>query len=136
MGDTCASGATEQPVPRFEGRRKPVRAVPGDPRRRTGMAREIQTVGVVGLGTMGAGIAEVLARHGLRVIGVEVCPDAVLRAHEILQASTSRALARGKLTEQDRDELLDRIQIVSDFDHISVEVLVLYEFGFHFLFMW
>jgi 3-hydroxybutyryl-CoA dehydrogenase len=89
------------------------------------MAREIQTVGVVGLGTMGAGIAEVLARHGLRVIGVEVCPDAVLRAHEILQASTSRALARGKLTEQDRDELLDRIQIVSDFDQLAVADLVI-----------
>ena len=35
------------------------------------MARELKTVGVVGLGTMGAGIAEVFARHGLGVVGVE-----------------------------------------------------------------
>ena len=35
------------------------------------MAREFSTVGVVGLGTMGAGIAEVFARHGLAVVAVE-----------------------------------------------------------------
>ena len=36
------------------------------------MAREFQKVGVVGLGTMGAGIAEVFARNGLAVIAVEI----------------------------------------------------------------
>jgi 3-hydroxybutyryl-CoA dehydrogenase len=38
------------------------------------VAREFKTVGVVGLGTMGAGIAEVLARNGIRVYGVELDP--------------------------------------------------------------
>jgi 3-hydroxybutyryl-CoA dehydrogenase len=89
------------------------------------MAREIQTVGVVGLGTMGAGIAEVLARHGLRVIGVEVGPEAVDRAREILRSSTSRALARGKLTEPERDELIGRVEIVSDFDRLALVDLVI-----------
>ena len=36
------------------------------------MAGQIKTVGVVGMGTMGAGIAEVLARTGLEVVAVEV----------------------------------------------------------------
>ena len=35
------------------------------------MARDFKTIGVVGLGTMGAGIAEVFARNGYAVIGVE-----------------------------------------------------------------
>jgi len=35
-------------------------------------SREFTTVGVIGLGTMGAGIAEVFARNGYQVIGVEV----------------------------------------------------------------
>ena len=35
------------------------------------MARDISTVGVIGLGTMGAGIAEVFARNGFTVIGVD-----------------------------------------------------------------
>ena len=35
------------------------------------MPRDFSTVGVVGLGTMGAGIAEVFARNGIKVVGVE-----------------------------------------------------------------
>ncbi|MGZ4651368.1 MAG: 3-hydroxyacyl-CoA dehydrogenase NAD-binding domain-containing protein, partial [Kineosporiaceae bacterium] len=35
------------------------------------MPREITTVGVIGLGTMGSGIAEVVARHGFAVVAVE-----------------------------------------------------------------
>ncbi|MCW2570069.1 MAG: 3-hydroxybutyryl-CoA dehydrogenase, partial [Frankiales bacterium] len=38
---------------------------------RTTVAREFRKVGLVGLGTMGAGIAEVLARSGLDVVGIE-----------------------------------------------------------------
>ena len=38
----------------------------------TTSSREFTTIGVVGLGTMGAGIAEVFARNGFAVVGVEV----------------------------------------------------------------
>jgi 3-hydroxybutyryl-CoA dehydrogenase len=48
------------------------------------MAREFQHVGVIGLGTMGAGIAEVLARSGLSVIGVEVDEAALERGRSHL----------------------------------------------------
>jgi 3-hydroxybutyryl-CoA dehydrogenase len=89
------------------------------------MALDIRTVGVVGLGTMGAGIAEVLARHGLRVIGVEVDQNGVDRAQERLRVSTTRALARGKLTERDRDALLAQIDIDSDFDRLTLADLVI-----------
>ena len=41
------------------------------------MARDFKTIGVVGLGTMGAGIAEVFARNGYTVVGVEVDEDGV-----------------------------------------------------------
>ena len=44
------------------------------------MPREFRTVGVVGLGTMGAGIAEVLARAGLSVVGVEPTSGGLERA--------------------------------------------------------
>ena len=62
------------------------------------MAREFRTVGVVGLGTMGAGIVEVFARNGLHVIAAEVDDDAVARGRSHLDTSTSRAVGRGKLT--------------------------------------
>jgi 3-hydroxybutyryl-CoA dehydrogenase len=89
------------------------------------MAREFRTVGVVGLGTMGTGIAEVLARHGLQVIGVEVNQEGARRAGDLLRASTQRALERGKVTADERDELLARIEIVSDFDRLAVADLVI-----------
>ena len=62
------------------------------------MAREITSIGVVGLGTMGAGIAEVAARHGIAVVGVEQDDDAVARARRHVEGSTDRAVQRGKIT--------------------------------------
>jgi 3-hydroxybutyryl-CoA dehydrogenase len=44
------------------------------------MARDFAQVGVVGLGTMGSGIAEVLARNGIEVVGVDVDDAALQRA--------------------------------------------------------
>ncbi|HVE74444.1 MAG TPA: 3-hydroxybutyryl-CoA dehydrogenase [Mycobacteriales bacterium] len=73
------------------------------------MAREFRKVGVVGLGTMGAGIMEVLARSGIDVIGIEHDEAGVERAKEHLATSTGRALKRGKLTQEDVAELLSRI---------------------------
>ncbi len=70
------------------------------------MAREFRTVGVVGLGTMGAGIVEVFARNGLHVIAAEVDDDAVARGLSHLHTSTSRAVGRGKLTQEDADALM------------------------------
>ncbi|MEX2291753.1 MAG: 3-hydroxybutyryl-CoA dehydrogenase [Mycobacteriales bacterium] len=78
------------------------------------MAREFNKVGVVGLGTMGAGIAEVLARSGLGVVGVEVDQAGLERAHSHLTASTGRALAKGKLTRDEVDAILGRIRTGTD----------------------
>ncbi|MEU7999736.1 3-hydroxybutyryl-CoA dehydrogenase [Catellatospora sp. NPDC049111] len=73
------------------------------------MAREINTVGVVGLGTMGAGIVEVFARNGLNVVAVEISEGALERGRANLTGSTDRAVAKGKLSEQDRDTLHSRV---------------------------
>jgi len=73
------------------------------------MAREFQCVGVIGLGTMGAGIAEVIARTGIRVVGVELDDEGVERAREHLAHSTERALTGGKLDEAGRAALLSNI---------------------------
>ncbi len=70
---------------------------------------EISTVGVVGLGTMGAGIAEVFARAGLSVVGIEPNSEALDRGRGHLERSTGRAVARGKLSQPDCDAILGRI---------------------------
>ncbi|GGM35456.1 3-hydroxybutyryl-CoA dehydrogenase [Longimycelium tulufanense] len=73
------------------------------------LAREITTVGVVGLGTMGAGITEVFARNGLRVVAVEADAEGVARGRGHLEHSTDRAVRRGKLNEGEQRALLERI---------------------------
>ncbi len=76
---------------------------------------EIREAAVVGLGTMGAGIAEVLARAGIAVVAIEVDEDALARGVAILDASLARAVSRGKLTEAERDSIRGRIQPTTAF---------------------
>ena len=83
------------------------------------MARTFSKVGVVGLGTMGAGIAEVLARSGLTVVGVEHDQAGLDRAHLHLSASTERAIKRGKLTEEEAAELRGRISTGTDLSALA-----------------
>src|SRR5680860_361015 len=90
----------------------------------TAMARDFKTIGVVGLGTMGAGITEVFARHGYSVVGVEVDEDGVARGRQHLEHSTSRALARGKLSEEDATQLLDRVQLCTSLEDLKEADLV------------
>lgn len=89
------------------------------------MARTIETAGVVGLGTMGSGIAEVLARSGIRVIGVEVDSAAVTRARGHVEQSTARALTGGKLDEDDRAALLAHITYTTSLTDLAEADLVI-----------
>ncbi|WP_262402356.1 3-hydroxyacyl-CoA dehydrogenase family protein, partial [Actinomadura sp. CNU-125] len=64
---------------------------------------------------MGAGIAEVLARGGLAVVGIEINADALERGRGHLESSTGRAVKRGRLTADGQREILDRITLSTDF---------------------
>ncbi|MQA08081.1 MAG: 3-hydroxyacyl-CoA dehydrogenase family protein [Pseudonocardiaceae bacterium] len=88
------------------------------------MAREISAVGVVGLGTMGTGITEVMARSGMDVVTVEVDADASARGREHIEHSTERAMNRGKLDESGRAELLGRISYSTSLSDLAEVDLV------------
>ena len=85
----------------------------------TAAEREFTRIGVVGLGTMGAGIAEVFARNGFEVIGVEVNDEALERGRQHLEHSTDRAVARGKLTEAEQAELVGRITFTTSMKDLA-----------------
>ena len=57
-------------------------------------SRDFGTIGVIGLGTMGAGIAEVFARNGYSVVGVEQNDEGAERGRQHLEHSTGRAVKR------------------------------------------
>ncbi|WP_405687729.1 3-hydroxybutyryl-CoA dehydrogenase [Streptomyces sp. NBC_01387] len=78
------------------------------------MDTPLHTIAVVGLGTMGTGIAEVLARAGREVIGIDISADATRRAVTALEESTARAVGRERLTEQERRNVLARFRTFSD----------------------
>jgi 3-hydroxybutyryl-CoA dehydrogenase len=86
---------------------------------------QIKTVGMVGVGTMGAGIAEVLARTGLDVVAVEVDENGIARGRGHLEHSTGRALERGKLDETARRELLGRISFTTKLTDLADVDLVI-----------
>jgi 3-hydroxybutyryl-CoA dehydrogenase len=77
-------------------------------------ARDFSSVGVIGLGTMGAGIAEVFARNGYRVVGVEVNDETLDRGRQHVEHSTGRAVKRGKLSAEQQAELVGRITFTTD----------------------
>ncbi|WP_409493869.1 3-hydroxyacyl-CoA dehydrogenase family protein [Amycolatopsis sp. cmx-11-12] len=89
------------------------------------MAREISSVGVIGLGTMGAGIAEVLARSGVSVVAVEIDDDGVSRGRGHLEHSTERAVSGGKLDADGRTALLGRIRYTTSLAELSDVDLVI-----------
>jgi len=73
----------------------------------------IKTVGVLGAGTMGNGIAHVFARSGYKVILRDVEPRFLDRAMETIARNLDREIKKGKLVEADKPAILARLQPVT-----------------------
>jgi 3-hydroxybutyryl-CoA dehydrogenase len=71
---------------------------------------EIQTIGVVGAGTMGHGIAQVAAQAGYQVVLVDVAPEALARGVAQIGKGLGRLFEKGKLPAEERDAALARVQ--------------------------
>ena len=86
---------------------------------------EIRDVAIVGLGTMGAGIAEVFARAGIGVVALEADPQALRAGLGTLDASLSRAVSRGKLDAGQQAEIRARVRPAAAFaDAATVDLAV------------
>jgi 3-hydroxybutyryl-CoA dehydrogenase len=86
---------------------------------------EIGTVGVVGAGTMGSGIAHVFARSGFRVLLCDVDRNALVNALLRIRTNLSREAAKGKLTEADIAPTLSRISDTVDREALSAADFVI-----------
>ncbi|HME58334.1 MAG TPA: 3-hydroxyacyl-CoA dehydrogenase NAD-binding domain-containing protein, partial [Terracidiphilus sp.] len=85
---------------------------------------EIQTVGVVGAGTMGSGIAHVFARAGFRVLLCDVEQRFLDRALKQIRANLGREAVKGKLAEAEIEPALARIQPTLDREVLGASELV------------
>lgn len=86
---------------------------------------EIERLGIVGGGQMGAGIAEVAARSGTEVLVMEQTPELAEKAQDRIVRSLDRALERGKLADEDRDATLSRLSFTTDLAEFSDRQLVI-----------
>jgi 3-hydroxybutyryl-CoA dehydrogenase len=83
------------------------------------MSSEIKTVGVVGAGTMGSGIAQVFARAGFSVVLCDVEMAQLEQAVERIRANLGREAAKGKLTELEVESALERIKATVERDALA-----------------
>lgn len=70
----------------------------------------IKTIGVIGAGTMGNGIAQVCAVAGLDVVMVDISAEAVQRGLGVVAGSLDRLLKKEKISQADRDAAVARIR--------------------------
>ncbi|MFG2472578.1 3-hydroxybutyryl-CoA dehydrogenase [Streptomyces canus] len=91
----------------------------------TDRGEAIERVGIVGCGTMGAGIAEISARAGLDVRIAVSSEASAARGRRRLLGSLDRAVAKGRVDEADRDAALARIDFTTDLAGLADRQLVI-----------
>jgi 3-hydroxybutyryl-CoA dehydrogenase len=80
---------------------------------------EIKRVGVVGLGTMGAGIAQVSVQSGHETVGREVSDELNERARATIDRYLGRAVEKGRMSEADKDAALGRLTLTTELDDLA-----------------
>lgn len=75
----------------------------------------IQTIGVIGAGQMGSGIAQVCALHGFDVTLLDVRPEALEKAVAGIDGHLARQASKGKIEAADKDAALSRIKTGTDY---------------------
>ena len=80
---------------------------------------DLKTVGVIGAGTMGNGIAQVFAQSGFTVRLVDVAPPMLDRARGAIEKSLGKFVEKGKLTAADKDAALGRLRTSTAVDDLA-----------------
>ena len=85
----------------------------------------VHTIGVLGAGTMGHGIAQVAAAAGFQVVWRDINQAAVARGKESIERNLAKGIERGKVTEFERDETLARITITTELRDLAAADLII-----------
>lgn len=85
----------------------------------------IQSVGIIGAGTMGNGIAQVCAASGIPVVLVDISDPALERGLTAVRSNLDRLVQKEKISEAERDAALARIRCTTQYDELKGLPLVI-----------
>ena len=85
----------------------------------------ITTVGIIGAGTMGNGIAQACAVKGIKVVMVDISEAAVQKGLATVSGSLDRLIKKEKITQADKDAALACIQTSTSYDDLKAAQLVI-----------
>jgi 3-hydroxybutyryl-CoA dehydrogenase len=80
---------------------------------------EIESLGVVGAGQMGSGVAQVAAQSGLHVVIYDIKEESIERALNVIKRHLDNGVEKGRLNESDRALALKRIRFSTDFGDLK-----------------
>ncbi len=86
---------------------------------------DVKKVGVVGAGTMGSGIAQVVASNGREVVLLDVSDSALDRGMKAIGNSLGRLVKKGDIKEEDSKSILSRIKTTTRFEDLADTDLVI-----------
>ena len=86
------------------------------------MASAVQRIGVVGLGAMGAGIAQVGIEAGFEVVGREVTADLADAAAGRIGHFLARKVEKGQQTQDEREAALARLSTTTDLADLAAAI--------------
>lgn len=85
----------------------------------------ITTVGIIGAGTMGNGIAQACAVSGINVVMVDISDAAVAKGIATVASSLDRLVKKEKITTADKEAALARIKVSTSYDDLKAAQLVI-----------
>lgn len=86
---------------------------------------KLETIGVVGAGTMGSGIVTVALEAGFSVIMQDVAPDFVERGKSLVAGNLARAVKKGKRTQEEADAMLAKLEATTDLEAMAKADMVI-----------
>lgn len=82
------------------------------------MTQPIEIIGVVGAGTMGAGIAQVAAQSGYKVVLIDAQDEFIQRGIATITADLDKSVERGKVTQEARDTTIEKIYGTTEYSSL------------------
>jgi 3-hydroxybutyryl-CoA dehydrogenase len=85
---------------------------------------DIKKIGVVGAGTMGAGIAQLAAMAGYQTILFDINGDQLDKAKGIVEKNLNKGIEKGKVSQQQKEEALSNLTFTTDLNDLQVDVVI------------